>query len=173
MPQTEATVHQNKEDSEEGSNDDKSDHPELFLVMDLDEENDIRTELFNHPNVKVAMRTLHQQANFQGASIAKPSPTTTARATVDIEPSLMQGFIFPSEGKTAFPDINMVELWIAFTDTLKQLLNFWQELEDKSRVCEVCILSQLSGPSRPSLPTGQCQVEVLQVPRIHALPNQT
>ena len=127
-----SAVHE--EDEGDGS-DEEDDQPELFSVVDQDEDNDIRTELYSHPSVKKAMRTLSQQANFRGVSAPRPKATTTARGDADIEPKAVQGFIFPSEGKTAFPEVNMGGLRIAFASTLKRPIESWQELEDKSRVC--------------------------------------
>ena len=60
----------NHTDDEDDPSDDQ---PELFSVMDLDEENDIRTELNNHPSVKRLTKTLNQQALFRGVPITAPT----------------------------------------------------------------------------------------------------
>ena len=46
------------------------DQPELFSTIDLDEENGVRTELYNHPGVKKAMKTLRARMR---TSIERPS----------------------------------------------------------------------------------------------------
>lgn len=133
-------------DEEDGNATDEEDdqgdgQPELFSIMDLDEDNDIRTELNNHPSVKRLTKTLNQQALFRGVPITKPTVTTTLRSDVDVEPDVIQGFIFPKEGKTAFPDINMGALRIALANSLKRPIDFWQDLERNCKVREslVCI----------------------------------
>ena len=59
------------------------DQPELFSTIDLDEENGVRTELYNHPGVKKAMKTLRarMRTNVNRMPIEKPEITTTTRST--------------------------------------------------------------------------------------------
>ena len=56
-PQQDSTVHEEEDD---GSNE-EGDQPELFSVVDLDEENDIRTGLYSRSSVRKVMRTLGRQ----------------------------------------------------------------------------------------------------------------
>ena len=72
----------NRTDEED---DQSGDQPELFSIMDLDEENDIRTELNNHPSVKRLTKTLNQQALFRGVPITAPTQTTLGYIDVDTD----------------------------------------------------------------------------------------
>ena len=55
-PQQDSTVHE-----EDDGSDEEGDQPELFSVVDLDEENDIRTGLYSRSSVRKVIRTLGRQ----------------------------------------------------------------------------------------------------------------
>jgi len=59
-------------------------------------------ELYNHPGVKKAMKTLRMHANVNNTPIEKPEITTTTRSTDDPQAEAAkqnQGFIWPVKRK--------------------------------------------------------------------------
>jgi hypothetical protein len=99
-------------------NDLTPDDPKLFSVINLEEDEDVQTEMWNHPSVWKAVGSLNMNTFLTNRQpITKPTANIKASANNASEPLAMdtvipmiEGFIFPNKGKTAFPDVKMGDL---------------------------------------------------------------
>jgi hypothetical protein len=83
------------------------------------------------------MKTLTMHANFECITATNPEVNTTSRSN-DIPQGKVkqnQSFIWPTDGHTAFPEVNIESLQLTLVKFLRHPIDFWTNFEHDCKVC--------------------------------------
>lgn len=111
---------------------------DLFAVIDLsDEQDNIATDLWNHPGVQDTVKRINRFVNFQGPRfkgrrIEKPTSHEYVRTDAHSDP---QEVYTPPSEPDAFPEVAMGDLRKEFIEYVKRPIEFDLQIDNDYQVC--------------------------------------